>query len=95
MLRYAAFISPLSNPIFKATFFVVGSNGIQFPDILKDIDSEGHELALHTWTHHPLTALTNEQIVAELMYNQAYVYAATGKIVETMRPPYVCSSFSV
>ena len=73
---------------FKATFYIVGSNAVQFPNILTQIDAAGHELALHTWTHHPLTALTTEQIVAELKYNEAIIYQATKKSPKTFRPPY-------
>ena len=45
-------------------------------------------MALHTWTHHPLTSLSNEQIVAEIVYNAAIVYEATGKVPLHFRPPY-------
>lgn len=48
----------------KATFYIVGTNAIQFPDIVRAVDAAGHEIGSHTWTHHPLTSLTNEQIVA-------------------------------
>jgi len=73
---------------FKATFYIVGSNAVQFPDLLSQIDADGHELALHTWTHHPLTALTTEQIVAELKYNEAVIYKTTKKVPTSFRPPY-------
>jgi peptidoglycan/xylan/chitin deacetylase (PgdA/CDA1 family) len=81
-------ITALGTSSIKVTFFVVGSNGIQQPSILKDLDDSDHELASHTWTHHPLTSLTNDQIVAELKYTEAIIFASTGKIVKTYRPPY-------
>ena len=33
----------------KATFFVVGQQVVQYPDLLRKIYNEGHEIALHTW----------------------------------------------
>ena len=31
---------------FKSTFFIVGSNAVRFPNILKQMDAAGHQLAL-------------------------------------------------
>ncbi|KAI8903602.1 hypothetical protein EDD86DRAFT_175774, partial [Gorgonomyces haynaldii] len=72
----------------KATFFVVGTNVVQNPSIVKRAYDAGHQIALHTWTHHPLTSLTNEQIVAEIKYNEAIIFKAIGKIPTLLRPPY-------
>ncbi|KAJ1547489.1 hypothetical protein HK096_002674 [Nowakowskiella sp. JEL0078] len=72
----------------KATFFAVGSNIIQFPEELKSHIASGHQVALHTWTHHPLTSLTNEQIVAEIKYTEAIVFKTIGKVSGFLRPPY-------
>ena len=49
-----------------ATFFVVGSRVVEHPAVLMEEYMAGHEISVHTWSHHPLTSLTNEQIVAEL-----------------------------
>jgi peptidoglycan/xylan/chitin deacetylase (PgdA/CDA1 family) len=35
----------------RATFFVEGLNAELYPDLLRRIDSEGHEVAYHAWTH--------------------------------------------
>src|SRR6266567_6313043 len=35
----------------KATFFVVGQNAADHPDILKRALREGHEIANHSWSH--------------------------------------------
>lgn len=72
----------------KASFYVVGSNIAKYPNILKRIHDEGHEIGIHTWSHLPLTTMTNEQIVAELKYTEAIVYAITGKLPNSYRPPY-------
>ncbi|KAI9011187.1 hypothetical protein BC832DRAFT_327936 [Gaertneriomyces semiglobifer] len=71
-----------------ATFFAAGANVIQHPAELRTSYLKGHEIAVHTWTHHPLTSLSNEQIVAELLYTQAAIFGATGVVARFYRPPY-------
>jgi peptidoglycan/xylan/chitin deacetylase (PgdA/CDA1 family) len=40
----------------KSTFFVVGSRVISRPDMVQYEYLEGHQLAVHTWSHFPLTS---------------------------------------
>jgi len=48
----------------------------------------GHELAVHTWSHKPLTTLSNAEIVAELGWTREIIKASTGVTPLQMRPPY-------
>lgn len=72
----------------KATFFVMGTNVVQNPTILKQEFDEGHHIASHTWSHQPLTTLSNEQIVAELKWTEKAVFDITGMQMKYVRPPY-------
>ncbi|KAG0044161.1 chitin deacetylase [Gryganskiella cystojenkinii] len=72
----------------SATFFLIGSNVIQNPQIALREVKEGHHLASHTWSHNALTTLTNEQIVAEMKWTEKAVLDATGLRMKYMRPPY-------
>ncbi|KAF9933283.1 chitin deacetylase, partial [Modicella reniformis] len=72
----------------SASFFLIGSNVVQFPDIVKREITDGHHLASHTWSHTALTTLSNEQIVAEMKWTEKAVMAATGLRMKYMRPPY-------
>ncbi|KAJ3123209.1 chitin deacetylase [Nowakowskiella sp. JEL0407] len=72
----------------KASFFMAGTNIASYPEQARANVEEGHQVALHTWTHHPLTSCTNEQIVAEIKYTEAALYEATGKVATYLRPPY-------
>ncbi|KAK3829213.1 MAG: carbohydrate esterase family 4 protein [Benniella sp.] len=72
----------------SASFFLIGSNVIQFPATVKRELQEGHHLASHTWSHTALTTLTNEQIVAEMKWTEKAVLEATGVRMKYMRPPY-------
>lgn len=35
----------------KATFFVVGSNAVKFPEVIADIKNRGHKIGNHTMNH--------------------------------------------
>ncbi|KAI8825100.1 uncharacterized protein EV422DRAFT_245485 [Fimicolochytrium jonesii] len=72
----------------KATFFVVGGPIVFAPEALVRMYAEGHEIAVHSWTHSPLTTLTNEQIVAEILYTEALIYKILGVRPRYFRPPY-------
>ncbi|KAI9322743.1 hypothetical protein BX666DRAFT_1848795 [Dichotomocladium elegans] len=69
------------------TFFMVGSQVHEFPEIARRAFDAGHELAMHTWSHHPLTTLTNDQIVAELKWNEQVIREVTGYSPKFFRPP--------
>ena len=71
-----------------ATFFVVGSHVVQYPDTLRDEYMAGHEISVHTWSHPPLTTLTNEQVVAELSWAHLAIQKVLGVTPTTMRLPY-------
>ncbi|KAF9974957.1 chitin deacetylase [Actinomortierella ambigua] len=72
----------------SATFFLIGSNVVQYPNVVKRELAEGHHLASHTWSHHALTTLTNEQIVAEIKWTEKAVLEAAGVRLKYMRPPF-------
>ncbi|KAF8983397.1 chitin deacetylase [Entomortierella lignicola] len=83
-----ALLDYLKGQKLAATFFLIGSNVIQYPDTVKREIAEGHHLASHTWSHHALTTLTNEQIVAEMRWTEKAVMQYTGLKLKYMRPPY-------
>ncbi|KAF9054495.1 hypothetical protein BJ165DRAFT_1337898 [Panaeolus papilionaceus] len=78
----------LDDKDLSATFFVVGSRVIERPNILIQEYMSGHEISVHTWSHRPLTTLTNEQIVAELGWTRKAIKTVLGVTPTTMRPPY-------
>ncbi|KAI9251090.1 hypothetical protein EDC94DRAFT_568498 [Helicostylum pulchrum] len=72
----------------KVTFFMVGGQVVKFPDYTLRAFKAGHELAMHTWSHNYMTSLTNEQIVAELKWNELAIKEVTGFAPRYFRPPY-------
>jgi hypothetical protein len=78
----------LTQQQLHATFFVVGSRVVEFPQTLIEEYMTGHEISVHTWSHPHLTALTNQQIVAELGWTRKAIKEVLGITPTTMRPPY-------
>ncbi|KAG0269921.1 chitin deacetylase [Actinomortierella ambigua] len=70
------------------TLFIVGSRAISYPDTLKRAYQEGHQIAIHTWSHPSMTGLTNEQVVAELKWTEKAIHDILGVTPTYWRPPY-------
>lgn len=68
-----------------ATFFLVGLNTSQHPELAKRIVKEGHEVGNHTWRHEDLTGPVSLSTIDD---TQREIIAATGKRPQWMRPPY-------
>ncbi|KAF8552420.1 hypothetical protein OG21DRAFT_128302 [Imleria badia] len=78
----------LSSKSLLATFFVIGSRVVERPQVLIEEYMTGHEIAVHTWSHRPLTMLTTPQVVAELGYTRKVIKQVLGVTPTLMRPPY-------
>lgn len=72
----------------KSTFFLVGSRVVSRPEMVVSEYMLGHQLSIHTWSHPPLTKLTNEQVVAELGWTKKAIKDVVGVTPNTFRPPY-------
>lgn len=72
----------------KATFYVVGQNAAEYPDILKRMVAEGHEVANHSWNHAALNKLGAEGLRKQIEQTDAAIVQATGRKPTNMRPPY-------
>jgi peptidoglycan/xylan/chitin deacetylase (PgdA/CDA1 family) len=72
----------------KATFFLVGQNAAEYPDIVKREIAEGHEVGNHSWSHPQLTKLSADGVTAQIEKTNAAIRAAIGHDPVVMRPPY-------
>ncbi|KAF9354144.1 chitin deacetylase [Mortierella sp. AD094] len=72
----------------KATLFIVGSRAVSYQATLQRAYNEGHQIAIHTWSHQEMTSLTNEQIVAELKWTEKAIFSIIGVTPLYWRPPY-------
>ena len=72
----------------KATFFVMGVDVEQNPDLARAIVADGHELGNHTYNHPDMTLAGWDTVVSEVERTDAAIRAVgyTGKI--HFRPPF-------
>jgi len=71
----------------KATFFIVGEMGARYPYLLKLLNSQGHEIAGHTYTHPNLTKIPLTRVKEELEKTRLLIREFTGKNTYLFRPP--------
>jgi peptidoglycan/xylan/chitin deacetylase (PgdA/CDA1 family) len=72
----------------KATFFVVGENVVQYPDIMKRIVAEGHEIGNHSWSHPNLEKMPDDKVRSQLRRTQDAILQTAGVKTDLLRPPY-------
>jgi hypothetical protein len=69
-----------------ATFFVEGLNAELYPDLLREIDARGHEVAYHAWRHEQWADLSAAEQAANLDQGIA-AFARLGLEIAGLRPP--------
>ena len=72
----------------KATFFVIGENVAEHPEIVARAAREGHEIASHSWSHPNFGKMSDESVRRQLQQTDDAIKNATGKRPTLMRPPY-------
>ncbi|ORY42261.1 glycoside hydrolase/deacetylase [Rhizoclosmatium globosum] len=72
----------------KATFWVMGSRIMEYPEVLLDAYQAGHEIGIHTFTHPHLPSLNDDQIIAELILTARAIYEVIGEYPRFFRPPF-------
>ncbi|QIR37304.1 polysaccharide deacetylase family protein [Tolypothrix sp. PCC 7910] len=70
----------------KATFFVVGQNVKNFPDLLKRVVADGHIVANHTW-HHWYHFMNPQTAAYEIDHTTDIIFKTTGVKTNLFRPP--------
>ncbi len=72
----------------KATFFVIGENVAEHPEIVERAAREGHEIGNHSWSHPNFRKMSEESVRSQLRRTDDAIKNATGKRPTLMRPPY-------
>src|SRR5207249_542674 len=72
----------------KAAFFLVGVNAEHYPNLVRRIVDEGHEIGNHTYYHPNLALCWPEHIRLELNATQLLIQTLTGRATTLFRPPY-------
>src|SRR6185369_4744618 len=76
----------------KAAFFLVGVNAEKYPDLVRRIVAEGHEIGNHTYYHPNLAICWPEHIKLELNATQLLLETITGRSTTPFRPPYAADT---
>ncbi len=71
-----------------ATFFIIGANGQNHPQLLRRAVNEGHELGNHTFTHPNISSISPKQLELELSATQHLLASEVGRHSLLFRPPY-------
>ena len=74
----------------KATFFMLGSQVDEMPDMARAVANAGHQVASHTYSHESsdyLNKLDDEGVRQQLSKAQASIEQATGVKTTCVRPP--------
>lgn len=77
----------------KATFFLCGASAERYPELVRRIRDEGHEIGNHTWSHPWLYLAGREAMAAEIDRTQDVLEKITGTRPVWFRPPYGVRGF--
>src|ERR1700758_76349 len=72
----------------KVTFFVIGENVAEHPEIVARAAREGHEIGNHSWSHPNFGKMGDESVRSQLQRTDDAIKNATGERPTLMRPPY-------
>ncbi|WP_028778850.1 polysaccharide deacetylase family protein [Shimazuella kribbensis] len=71
----------------KATFFCLGYKVQRYPEIARQVVSEGHEIANHTFHHKSMNNLSKRKLESEIEMTQKVIFQTTGMQPKLFRPP--------
>ena len=72
----------------RTTFFMTGGWVEEYPDCVKYLVEQGHDLGNHSEHHYDMTTLSVEEMRQEIMDVHDAVYELTGYEMYLFRPPY-------
>jgi cellulose synthase/poly-beta-1,6-N-acetylglucosamine synthase-like glycosyltransferase/peptidoglycan/xylan/chitin deacetylase (PgdA/CDA1 family) len=72
----------------KATFYLVGANAAKYPEIVKRIVREGHQIGNHSYSHAGLSNLQDQAIKDEIQETQNILKQITGEYPKYVRTPF-------
>lgn len=72
----------------KVTFFIIGENAKNNPDVVKRIYEDGHTIGNHTFSHVQLTCISEDKAITEIKNTNNLIKEITGYEPKYIRPPY-------
>ncbi|MEA2766005.1 MAG: peptidoglycan-N-acetylglucosamine deacetylase, partial [Gemmatimonadaceae bacterium] len=83
-----AMLDQLKRYDVKATFFLIGQNAERYPNMVRRIWNEGHEIGNHSFTHPNFGAISELQAQLELTSTQRVFQSLLHRSTLLFRPPY-------
>jgi polysaccharide deacetylase family protein (PEP-CTERM system associated) len=71
----------------RATFFILGWVGRKFPQLVRRIDQDGHEIGSHSYWHRHIYELSPEEFREDLRLSKQVLEDITGKRIQAYRAP--------
>jgi peptidoglycan/xylan/chitin deacetylase (PgdA/CDA1 family) len=71
-----------------ATFFIVGSRAVRYPDLVQAVLAAGHQLGNHTWDHLDLVTHDPVGVQQQLGRTHELLHTITGSALSPVRPPW-------
>jgi peptidoglycan-N-acetylglucosamine deacetylase len=72
----------------KATFFMIGEQMRNHPEVVKLVTDQGHEIGNHTFTHPKLSQLSIHDCLNEIEETEKLIEKMAGRKPVIFRPPY-------
>src|SRR5258708_21162617 len=86
--RTPKFLDILKEKNVPATFFVIGVDASQWPQLLKREYAEGHEIGNHTYTHPSFDDISKTELHWQLNLTERLIESTIGVKSILFRPPY-------
>lgn len=74
----------------KATFFLLGQQVEEYPQIVEDIHEQGHLIGVHSYEHVNFNQIGDAQALEQVKKTKEAIYQVTGEYPDFIRPPYGC-----
>ncbi len=81
-------LSILEQKKAPATFFQIGENALEHPEIVRRIVADGYEIGNHSYTHPNMAEVSPLGTMLELNATQRLIEAYTGRSIRLFRAPY-------
>jgi len=81
-------LNTLKKENIKATFFLVGQWAEKYPETVKMIFDDGHDIGNHSYSHFRMGTLDEEKIKEEIIKCSETIKNITGSSIDLFRAPY-------
>lgn len=75
----------------RASFFMMGKQVENYPQVVKKVADAGHLIGNHTYSHINVCQLSEAQVREEIQKTNELIYDSCGQMPEWFRPPFGCN----